>query len=37
MTAASVENRAPAVPDQGGVPLSWTSKRADTFFRLRSE
>jgi len=25
------------VLSQGGVPLSWTSKRADTFFRLRSE
>jgi hypothetical protein len=28
---------AAAVLSQAGAPLSWTSERADTFFRLRRE
>jgi hypothetical protein len=35
-SAASVGNRAPAVLSQAGAPMSWTSERADTLFRLRA-
>jgi hypothetical protein len=35
--AASVGKSRAGVLSQAGAPLSWTSERADTLFRLRSE